>query len=770
MAIQVWRNLALDPKVVQVDGDLSPDASLYWGWGASASGGSFGDVATIVTTGGPLAETPHYAQSSSGAAVIDKATIVYGNSFAKSISVTPGDTISFQMYGWINVPATALLALNWWGPGGTFLAQTSYGEASPIAASTWEPRSATFTVPSGVISVTPLFVMNLTTPSVASFRGSALTAVPAVDGLAYNGPYFDGSLTDIPGSAEYAWLGATDNSVSTLTLTVPDPEPQPAQSSAQVVPVPNPVIPRVLKPLYLKDFSVQEDSTPIYASDMTGGAGTMDLQVDENGDTPYLLDAEIDLVDPAQGTTRGTIRNLAADNTQVSISADSRMALLNVTRNAAAFSGTLEDALTYYFDLCGITDGFVIEDSIQSIPVKFLGFSGNVLEELKKLGVANGVEFSLISNNIVARPIRQNVSQNYRDSSRSWSYDTSQKAQSVEIYKYTVSEVTNGLIYNGYTENQTPLVVDAGTTAEFTIPFNGSLISIDQPVFTTTIGPGDPGFSAYNVSGNDNLPITQAQWEGQGGRLSVSISDDTRSIIVSITAPTETQYSPYRIGVSDGEETYSTLRLHGSALLYEKELHTYHTAVDPDRVSREVGATVDSPYIQTDQQLLDAAMGELRYWGGNRRTINVATRGINRLGDNGSYAYAEFSDFDAWWDNASPGATFGDFDADAPATFGNTFGEHDEWWIEEVQNDFANQAFGNIAGARVFTDSNVHRIRTATTTPEGITYTAWEDSIFSDHDALWDAAVPGATFADFDNHWFGRAFVEFDATPLEPVD
>lgn len=770
MGIQYWRNLALDPKVVTPDLGIDPTASKYWSWGAVDDGGSFGDVAGIVTTGGPLSETPHYAVANTGASLIQRASLFYGGNFAKAIPVTEGQVISFQMWGHSSLDATARMILNWWTPAGTLMTQFSSGEYSPLPASTWQPRTVTVTVPSGVARMSPGINIVPDVPAMGTFRASALTAVPAVDGNLYAGPYFDGSSADVPDVAYYSWDGAVDESSSLAVFHFPEPQAQAHQASAQVVPIPNPVIPRVLKPLYLKDFSVQEDSTPIYASDMTGGAGTMTLQVDENQDTPYLLDAEIDLVDPAQGTTRGTIRGLSSDNTHATLVADSRVALLNVTRQALAVDGTFRDAVEYYLGLCGITDGYVIETSIAAMPVVFLGFDGNVLEEIKKFCPALGVEMSLVSNNIVFRPARGRVSENYRDSSRSWSYDTSQKAQQVDIYQYTVSTVTNALIYNGFNAEQTPMSVEAGATAEFTIPIDGSIISLDQPVYTANIGPGDPGFSAYNAVGNDNLPITPSQWENQGGRLSVAPSADSRSIIVTVTAPLEAEYSPYRIGISDGETAYSTLRIHGSAILYTKNLKSFHTAVDPDRVSQVVGATIDSPYIQSDQQVLDVAMGELRYWGGNRRTINVETRGINRLSDNGSYAYAEFSDFDAWWDDASPGATFADFDTDAPAVFGNTFGEHDTWWIEEVQDDFANQAFGNIAGARVYTDYNVHRIRTATTSPQGITYTAWEDSIFSDHDALWDAALPGATFADFDAHWYWRAFVEFDATPLEAVD
>lgn len=738
MATQTWTNIVPDPKVVQPADDLNPTISRNWTWG----GGWYGGQGVIVTSGGPAGVTPRFmsgdllAESGSAGAVV-----TYQGPDA--IPFTIGQRITVQMWAWSDVPSPiSQMSVLCFDASDNILAHVQ-GPSAPAASGAWEPRSLTFSVPAGTSKIVPSVAFEyIGDNNPHEVRGTALTAVPSVDGADYTGPYFDGDTPDVPGVATYSWAGLPDNSASLLSLTVADPEPQPQQSSAQVVPIPNPVIPRVLKPLHLKGFSVQEDSTPIYASDMSGGAGAMTLEVDENGDTPYLLNAEIDLIDPAQGTTRGSIKNLSSDNTNVSLVADSRQALLNVNRNAAAAVGTLEDALVYYFDLCGMVDGFVIEETIKNIPVKFLGFSGNVWEELKKMAPALGIEFTLVSNNIVARPIRQNISENYRDSSRSWSYDTAQRAQQVDIYKYTTSTVSGGLIYNGYESEQTPMSVEAGATVEFIIPFEGSVISINQPVYLEDIGPGDPGFSAYNAVGQDNLPIPKAQWEAQGGALTVAVSDDSRSIVVTVTAPYETQYSPYRIGVSDGDTVYSTLRLHGSAILYTKELHSYHTAVDPDQVSQEVGATIDNPYIQTEQQLLDVAMGELRYWGGNRRTINVTTNGINRLSDNGSYAYATFEDFDSWWDGSHPGATFDDFDTEAPPVFGGTFGEHDKWWIEEVQNDFANQAFGNIAGARVRTESNFHRIRTATTTESGISYTAWEDSVFGDHDAIWGKINP----------------------------
>lgn len=596
-------------------------------------------------------------------------------------------------------------------------------------------------------------------------RGTGNMVVPSTASLEYSGPYFDGDTPDVPDVAVYEWQGPPNASPSMLTITVPDPAPPVVQVPAEGVPVPSPATSREFKTLQLVDFRVEENATPLTPSDTLGGAGTMTLQSDENDQTPYLQNVAIDLVDPAQGTTRGTIRGVSADNGHSTLVADSRLTLLVVKRTAEPFIGTLHDALLYYFGLCGITDGIVIDDTLGAIEGNFPGFSGMVWDQLKKLLTIYEAEISLVSNNVVVRPVRGFVSENYRDSSRSWAYDVSQQARSVEIYRYDTREVVSGLLYpqGGWNSDVEVLSVAAGETLVRTIPLEGSASAVEQPTYLETIPPEYSSTSVYNVSGNDNLPIEEAQWFAMGGSLKVEIGEDTRSLIVTIIAPREERFSPYRIGMPDGESFYSTLRIVGDGIVWNKELHTFYTAVDPDLVSQEVGATVDVEYIQTWEQLTAAALTELKFWGGTRRTVNVSTRGINRLGDTGSYAYATLEDFDAWWDDDTPGATLEDFDTAADALYGETLGDFDVWWIEYVQDDFANQAFGNIAGARVRDDHRFNRIRTATITPAGISYTAWEDSVLGDFDEVWGEDV---TLADFDVEWADETLGDFDATPL----
>lgn len=747
---RTWTNLARDPKATQVSGG----ALTYWAvWGPSfGSSPNRGTGATSIPGVSSWAEWDATGSTE----------------LALSVPSRPGDyggRVTASIWAYSETAGFVNARISVYNIATSTEQNIVIGAPVPIASNTWVRVSATVEIPAGNYRLSSGAIFTWDTPASGKIRATAAAIIPAVDDQDYSGPSFDGDTTDTV-EANYSWAGVANDSASYAVITVPQVTPLSIEaSSAAVTPVPLPESKRVYKPLYLKSFSVQEDSMPIYASDMSGGAGSMTLQVDENGDTPYFLETPIDLIDPSQGTTRGTIRGVASDDTNATLTADSRIALLNVTREAAPFSGTLGNALRYYLGLCGITDGIVVEATLEPVAVSFLGFAGNVLERIKSLCPVYAIDMSLISNNIVFRPIRKNVSENYRDSATGWSYDTTQKAQKVDIYKYDVTEVTGGLVYpyGGWNSDVQVLSVEAGQTQEYIIPVEGSLLSVNQPTYTVGVGPTGPGFSAYEMMGADNLPIPKAQWESQGGALSVAISDDSRSLIVTITGANEAGYSPYRVARSDGETQYSTLRIYGSATMYTKELHTYHTASDPDRVSNEVGATIDNDFIQTYQQLLDVAMGELRYYGGNRRTITVTTGGINRLGDNGSYAYATMQDFNAWWNSNLPGATFAGFNTAAPPVFGATFDSHNEWWIEEVQDDFANQAFGNIAGARVRTETNIHRIRSATVTEAGIQYTAWEDSIFADHNQLWGA---GSTFANFNAAWAGQIFSEYDATPL----
>lgn len=506
-------------------------------------------------------------------------------------------------------------------------------------------------------------------------------------------------------------------------------------------------------------YSVVEDSTPIDPSDTTGGYGQLTFTMPENRDTKRLRGKVAQLDDSFYGQTQAVIQSMNGDGSDVQITADSRLSLLAAVRTAAPFSGTLQNAFLYYFGLVGLTTGIVIETSKANQQVALLGFSGDVWEYLnKKLAPAMGVELALVSNNIVVRDPRTVTSVNHRNSSYAWNMESAERGRAIEVYYYETQTITNQLIYppNGWEDDVPIFSVDAGDVIEETIEVDASITSVVQPTCVLNIGPEYIGDSVYTVAGADGLPIPPAQWAAQGGRLEVEIGEDTRTLTVRITGASEAKYAPYRIAVASGtSESYSTLRILGTGVKFNKQKITSYTGVNPDEVSEEIAVTIDNECIRTQADAFEAAAKAGMNYGGPRHTLDVGTTGINRLGDSGSRTYATIADFNSEY----AGMTIAQFNT---LWAGKTIADFNAFWEAKVQSNYANQAFGNVAGSRVLDGDMYYRIRNANGSEAGWTYTAEADTTIADFNSAW----AGKTIAEFNAYWAGRTIADFGVAPL----
>lgn len=526
---------------------------------------------------------------------------------------------------------------------------------------------------------------------------------------------------------------------------------------------------KTFPPVNIENYSVIEDSTPVDPSDSSGGFGQFSLSVPETAQTKSLLNYAVELSVLTQGVTRGTVRALSGADGAASLTADSRLGQLAVERTAAPFNGTVAGMFYYYLGLCGITSGIFVDDTIFDNPVSLPGWSGNVWDYLKKVATAMKLEVSLVSNNAVLRPIRQRTGEDYRDASRSWALDTSNLARAIEIYYYNNTYATSTLAYptGGWNEDVTIYSVEANQVITVEIPLTNfssedgtgsmaSLSSIQQPTVVDYVAADYTSSSVYAVSGNDGLGIPAAQWTAQGGSLTAAINEDSRSITLTITGPNSDTYSPYSISVASGvSNRYSSLRLVGNGVFSNRQKLTLNTSVNHDTISEEIGATVDNEFISTIDQAYAAGAWALKAWGAPRFTLNVSTNGVNRLGDNGSYRYPTIAEFNAIY----AGEDVGDFNT---IWAGKDIAEFNQYMTDLVQNDFANQAFGNIAGARVRFGDAIFRIRSATNTASGITYTAQEDTTIEDFNTVW----AGEDIAAFNNVWGDKDMSDFVIAPL----
>lgn len=516
----------------------------------------------------------------------------------------------------------------------------------------------------------------------------------------------------------------------------------------------------------LTDYSVQEVITPLDASETSPGVGTLSFGAVEVEDSTLLLDNEIELRDGARGIASGTVRAINSGDYSLSVTADSILSILLAERNAEPFSnGTLEEAITYYLSLVGITGGFDVQDSIASRSVILPGWSGPVIEALSDLCVAQQIEMSVVYDKIVFRAARTNTAVLTRQSSQGWKIDRGNPALAVGIYHYDYVRKTDNAYPNSIETTAGPFQVDVNETLEpIRVSVPASMYSVSQPVATNFLGPTPPtsGSGAYVVLGSDDLPIPPAEWNAKGGKVTVSIDPENRDeLIIEITGMNEPndRRAPYRVGAmravsSQGTSTYNAFYLRGLGLFYNKQLLTVSTGATNTQVL--VGATIDNPMISTRAQALTAVQKAVLRYSGLNYTISGDAVSINRPGAGNEFATAPLSAFDAEFNGEK---------LQALDDRGWKFADFDAFFEALVTDQFENQLFGNAGGARVPGTDAMFRIDSATTTPASVSYSASTDTLWADWDSVW----AGKKLADWDTAMAGLKLRDWDIKPLKEV-
>jgi hypothetical protein len=207
---------------------------------------------------------------------------------------------------------------------------------------------------------------------------------------------------------------------------------------------------------------------------------------------------------------------------------------------------------------------------------------------------------------------------------------------------------------------------------------------------------------------------------------------------------------------SSNQKFYPTLKIFGTGVFYEKKLLTTPTGNTIAQTAVVSNQTIDNEAIGSLSEAFSATLSAYASAEGPRQTINVTTNGINTNGVSGSYSRITFGAWDDIWGG-------GTFDAWDNQFGGGTFAAADDYLVSLVSNDFDNQAFGNVAGARVYNDYCFYRIASANISESQITYSAVADTIIQD----WNDVFAGGTFGDWDDVWQGYRFVDYSPTPLK---
>lgn len=486
------------------------------------------------------------------------------------------------------------------------------------------------------------------------------------------------------------------------------------------------------KPFETDSYSISEQVISLIAGDTSGSVGTFNATVREpDADAPmregnrllsrygpdFFVGESVTLADERWGSITGSVRDVSRNDMTgaITFSCLSRVETLN-THNVEAnpYRGALGGAIEYYLSLGGMFAGFEVDSSLIGRQVSYVGWTGELWVHLKMLCQAQDCEIALVDNVIVFRPTRRRDLVRARDISRTQSRQVNTLAHAVEVYNYNTTRVNSSLVYpdGGWDGSLEVLNVNAGEVAEYQLDLNTSVSSIETPTMVENVGPGHKGSSVYTIVANDGLPIVPEQWEDHGGRVRFTINEDTVSLTATLwgavgiyTASGElaTNFS-LALASDTTSNRYSTLRILGTGVGFDKRAIKIYTGADETRTSTDIGVTIDNPFL-TD---LDR---------------------VYRVGTAAASQYAE----------TSPSVTG---DVVVFSTGGETVA-------------------GNVSGSRVFDPKTRRwfRIKSSTIAPDKINFTAEDDHTFGDLENTWS----GMTFGQIDAAAEGFTFRQADA-------
>lgn len=518
-------------------------------------------------------------------------------------------------------------------------------------------------------------------------------------------------------------------------------------------------------------YRITESSMPLAGGDSSGAVGTISLNMREQDGSPLMLEKSIEFVDTNRGSTVGTVREVQearAAEMPWNITADTRLGDFNIEVQAQPFSGRLEAGFRYYCALANIDSGIIVDPLIADRPVNFIGWNGNLWAHMKMMATGLGADLNVVSNNVVLRPVRLFTALSNREVDAQVSYTGKQLALKQEVVWYGTEHKPNGLIYppGGWTREVRILSVNAGETVETVVDTDSSITSIQQPVCLAVVPPEHASSSVYTVVGDDNIVIQPAQWAAYGGSLSVTISEDTRQLIVKIVGASgiyQINGNPmktYRIALTAGtsDSTYSTLRIVGDSVALNKASITIPTGVEPWRTGQEFAPTIDNPFLNNLDDAYSAGTRGASRHSGKVVTMSANVTAVNRRGERGTANYPPYSQVQAMWD----AETYGSVKA---INAGKTYGDMKEELYESVQDDFDNQVFGNVNGARMhdYKSGRWYRVRDATTEWGQMSVECDSDITFGD---VKDGFI-GMSYGQVKTHFSGKTYFEANLVGLK---
>jgi len=406
----------------------------------------------------------------------------------------------------------------------------------------------------------------------------------------------------------------------------------------------------------ITDYNITLSSTPLNSNDTSGTVGDFsitflrpydpDNHINVRG--PSILEGKVVHFESDFGSVSGYVDTVEARGpAEIVLQCSSNASGLN-SYNVQATplrSSSLEGALKYYFSL-GISDQWVnvvVDPEIADRGIVYPGWSGELWHHLKMLCAAEDIELVLgIFGTVQARPVRKRNASSRNLTEVSVRTDSSNIAQSIEVYEYNCSPAVGELFYprGGWSEDVEILSVNAGEYTEQSIELAGSMETFQEPQMYDFVERDWTQSSTYTIVADDGFPVPIQQWRDSGGLISFELNDDFRTMTVKMKGATgirmddgnkATSFSLALSSDSGGSSRYSTLRIVGDGVLHDHENKLQvATGIPEELTGTDVGATIDNPFLFDRERVAKAAARAVKEFSGAVLTAQITATEVSK--------------------------------------------------------------------------------------------------------------------------------------------
>lgn len=483
-------------------------------------------------------------------------------------------------------------------------------------------------------------------------------------------------------------------------------------------------------PFPVQSWQITEDSIPLAANDTSGSTGQItatlkapdpDLEHVQNTGMKWVLDfgytilqgKALEFLDTRWGSLTGVVSSVSRPSpATIQVTANVLLNRLNAFNvKAKPFAGSLGNLIRYYVGLGDPQATVSVDPSLETRQLAVPGWNGELWYYLKMLAMAHEFDISTVNGVYTFRRLRQRELPKGLDVSIAAESPVPNLAQTIEVYRYNNRRIVNELVYppGGWTTSTEVLNVNAGEVSEYTLQLSASVSSVQLPTLQTFVAPDYDASSVYTIVANDGLPVSQAQWAESSGFVHLRIGEDSTSLIITLRGATRVPLrnggfaSNFSLALAseDSGSRYSTLRIVGTGVAFEKEKVTIRTGATERETGTVVGVTIDNPFLSDKNQ---------QYRAGTKAAAQFVNPIPNRAGQV----------------------------TNAVLTPGNTL--------------------GNIGGMRAFDKATQrpYRIRRSTVSPATLSYNAEDDLLHDDVEQF----RAGRTYGEVDAKRAGLTYLD----------